>query len=76
MLFHFTVEEGVQDILWDIVIEAAVVIVYLVADKGVIGFKQCVDDVNSFLMGNTENKPFVYFAHVTEREDHIYGKGT
>lgn len=47
-----------------IVVEAAVVVVYFVADKGIVSFKQGVNDRQAFFMGDAENKTFINFADI------------
>ncbi len=75
LLFDRTGEKCVQDILRRIVVEAAVVVVYFVADKGIVSFKQGVNDRQVSFAGDAENKTFIYFADIPMAGNGISGGG-
>lgn len=64
LLFNLTGEKCIQDILRRIVVEAAVVVVYFVADKGIVSFKQGANDRQISFTGDAENKTFINFADI------------
>lgn len=74
-LFDFVIEEGVQDVLWGIIIEAAVIIVYFVADKGVVGEEQCFDYIHLLLTGDTENEPLIHLTDIPVAGNRVSGIG-
>ena len=74
-LFELSAQISLQNALRIIVVEAAVVIVDLVAQKGIVRGNQRINHIDTALFSDSKDQTLVYLANVPMARNGIFGVG-